>query len=300
MKKLLLSFYITIQLSALAQIPNSGFENWVTVNNCLEPTSWHSLYALADSLGTYCPVTKSTDHYPVSVGNYSVRITNDTAVWNTGIAPANLVGWGMLVSTKMNDKPLFPVPGHPVSLCGYYKFLPQNGDTMNIDFYFYKNGIEITNGKFQSNVMASNWTPFQVFVSNPSYISVDSARMSFSPSNEPKNGSIPHGNSVLYVDNLSFDSLISIGISDNSKPNWGSIFPNPASDKFNIVFTNDNNRKIDLNIYNNFGQLVLAQKISSDKSVATLDISQLTEGIYFVHMITEKQVICAERIIITR
>ena len=156
---------MTIRINA--QIPNNGFENWTTVNNCSEPTNWHSLYSLMDSSGTYCSVTQSTDHYPTSMGNYSVRIANDTALWNAG----NIVGWGILTSTKQNDKPLFPIIGHPVSLSGYYKFFPKNGDTMNIAFHLYKNGVEITNGKLRSSVLAANWTPFQVFASNISYSS---------------------------------------------------------------------------------------------------------------------------------
>ncbi len=116
---------IAISIRTFAQIPNSGFENWTTVGNCSRPTSWYNMYYLVDSSGSYCSATMSSDHFPASIGNYSVRITNDTAIWNTGIAPGDMLGWGLLVSAKTGDRPLFPVTGHPKSLCGYYKFLPQ-------------------------------------------------------------------------------------------------------------------------------------------------------------------------------
>src|ERR1035437_8033276 len=104
MKKItiILTVLIAMTMKSNAQIPNSGFENWTTVNNCIEPTSWHSIYSLMDSSGNYCQVTRSTDHYPVSVGSYSVRIANDTAIWNSGISPGYFLGWGILTSTKSN------------------------------------------------------------------------------------------------------------------------------------------------------------------------------------------------------
>ena len=282
MKKItiILSVLIAIAINANAQIPNSGFENWTTVGSSMEPTSWYSFYSLIDSSGIYCPVTKSTDHYPVTVGNYSARITNDTALWNSG----NILGWGMLLSTKSDDRPLFPVTGHPIKLCGYYKFLPQNGDTMNIYIHFYNSGVEITLGAFQSNVAASSWTSFEIFVDDTLYSSADSARISLAACNEPKDGhGGPLGNSVLYFDNLSLDNLITTGISESTvKKTSFNLYPNPATDIVTLKLDKTNTTDLTLNIYNIMGELVLSEVLNKNKQ--QINIGDLNNGIYMVEI----------------
>ncbi len=235
MKKIKCTLFVlvVIAIETFSQIPNNGFENWTKVGNCIEPTAWHSMYSIFDSTGDYCPVIRSTDHYPTSVGSYSVMISNDTARWHKG----SFLGWGILTSTEGNDRPLFPIKGHPVSLCGYYKYFPKNGDTMAINIYLYKNGIQVTDGHFLSHTIASNWTSFSFSFSNTLYSSVDSARITMSAAMEPKNGSLgPLGNSILYVDNLSFDSLITSSPTSLSelptKNTFFYLYPNPA---FNLI-----------------------------------------------------------------
>jgi hypothetical protein len=192
-----------------AQIPNAGFENWQPNQACLKPLVWNTVYSEIDSSGTYCPVQRSDDHYPTDLGQYSVRIANDTAVWHSGTEPAYWLGWGILFSAHTNDKPLFPVQGRPKSFCGYYRFLPENGDTLNFRAFLYSNGTEITKAHFRTDQPAPEWTPFQVFFNDTNYVSVDSGRITLSSANEPKDGSLgPLGNSVVWVDNISFDKLL--------------------------------------------------------------------------------------------
>lgn len=300
MKKItiILTILIAIVVKTNAQIPNNGFENWVTVGNTIEPEDWHSAYSLFDSTGNYSPVTKSTDHYPPNIGSFSARIANDTAIWNTGIAPANFLGWGFITTTKDNDKPLFPVTGHPIALCGYYKFIPQNNDTMNIDVHLYNNSVEITNGTFQSSIAASNWSPFKVFVSDTLYANADSARIGFSSANEPKNGSMPLGNSVLYIDNLSFDNLLSTSIPEKQfKNSFFNLCPNPAQDLVNLNFDPTNKAEMTLTIYNIIGELISTESIGQNHR--QINIGELNNGVYIVEIKTkewsEKQKLIIQR-----
>jgi len=192
-----------------AQIPNAGFENWQPNQACLKPLVWNTIYSEFDSSGTYCPVQRSGDHYPADLGQYSVRIANDTALWHSGTEPASWLGWGILFSSHFNDKPLFPVEGNPKSFCGYYRFLPENGDTLNFRAFLYNNGTEITMAHFRTDQPAPDWTPFRVYFSDTNYVQADSGRITLSSANEPKDGSLgPLGNSVVWVDNLSFDKLL--------------------------------------------------------------------------------------------
>jgi hypothetical protein len=198
-----------------AQIPNPGFEDWQPNNACLKPLVWNSVYSEFDSSGNYCPVQRSDDHFPADLGQYSVRIANDTALWHSGTEPASWLGWGILFSSHFNDKPLFPVEGNPKALCGYYRFLPENGDTLNFRAFLYHNGAEVAMAHFRTDQPAQEWTPFRVYFNDTTYDSVDSGRITLSSANEPKDGSLgPLGNSVVWVDNISFDKLLT----ENRKP----------------------------------------------------------------------------------
>lgn len=301
MKSLILifTFIIATAIKVHAQIPNSGFENWDSVNNTIEPTNWYSMYFMTNSTGNYNAVTKSTDHYPAAIGNYSAKISNDTARYNSGITPSNFLGWGMLSSTQQNDRPLFPISGHPKSLRGYYKYLPQNGDTMSIYIHFYKNGSEITMGYLKTKIATPNWTQFQVFVNDTLYNSVDSGRIGFSTCNEPKNGQGgPRGNSVLYIDNLSFDNLISTSISDETYNKISfKLFPNPASEMVNLQIDNIYNETITLNIYNMIGQFVKVESLKENQhQISTTDLSN---GMYIIEVRANKGVE-KQRLIIQR
>jgi hypothetical protein len=292
MKTFTIILLILLTIKANSQIPNNEFENWRNVGNCIEPTSWYSFYSLIDSSGSYCPVTRSTDHYPTGIGSYSVRIANDTAIWNSGIIPNSFLGWGMLSSAKLNDKPLFPITGHPKALYGYYKFLPENGDTMNINVHLYKNGVEVTSGHFQSDIIISDWMPFQIIFTDTLYTSVDSARISFSPANEPKDGSLgPLGNSVLYIDNVSFDTLItSVANFTNEIPrkfNLNQNYPNPFNSSSVIKYSIPNSSEVTLKIFNTLGEEI-ETLVNDEKPVGTYEVNwnafNLPSGVYFYRL----------------
>ena len=110
------------------------------------------------------------------------------------------LGIAMTARLDGTDRPLFPITGHPDTLYGYYKFLPQNNDTMNIRIHIFKNSIEVTSGMLISAAAVPQWTFFAIPL--PSYADADSARIVLSSFNSDKGMAI-YGNSVLYVDNLS-------------------------------------------------------------------------------------------------
>lgn len=283
---------VTMTIKTPAQIPNAGFENWTPINNCVGPTGWYDFYSLIDSTGIYCPVRRSNDHFPPNIGGYSVRISNDTSIWNTGILPGSLIGWGILLTSQLNDEPLFPITGHPASLWGYYKFFPEHGDTMNIRVHLYKNGVEVTSGKFQSDAMTVNWTPFQITVSDTLYNSADSARIVLSAANEPKSGSTgPLGNSVLFVDNLSFDNLItSVGDFPNELPGTFDLeqnYPNPFNPSTTIRYQLPTRTYVTLRIFDVLGREVTTLQNGVEEpgyKSLTFNASGLASGMYYYHL----------------
>ena len=263
-----------------AQIPNFGFENWQNVGSSMEPVDWNSSNTF-DSVGSYFAVTRSTDHYPANVGSYSIRIESKASIlpdWNA---------FGVAWSGNFLDpgKPSFPVTGHPTSFCGYYKFLPQNNDTMYINLVLFDNGSPVVNARVSDTNTVSNWTSFNVPI--PSYTSADSAKITLGSYFADNQNYLPHGNSVLYVDNLSFDVLINSAPSINEENTEINIYPNPASDFIHIGNMAENLNKSVLNIYTLMGKLVQNETLSQNSS--QIDVSGLSNGIYLMEIISDNR-----------
>jgi hypothetical protein len=267
---LIVLFVLTIKTNA--QIPNSGFENWTTVGNYEDPIDWATMNAVC--AGPFYSCTKSTDHYPPSIGNYSIRIETNTSLTQvTG-------GWGVVVTDTMAYpiQPSFPVIGHPNSLCGYYKYIPQNNDLLWITIWLFNDGVIISQAEIQGNASAS-WTSFTMPFDT--YSAADSATImlcAYSPTG-PTDG--PNGNSVLYVDNLSFDDLVSIS-EESTERNIFHLYPNPASDIINLDIYNPSNADLTLKIYNVIGTLVKSKILNPNK--LQFVVGDLSNGIYMLEI----------------
>ena len=273
-----LSLFVTAQ--AFSQIPNNRFENWTNTGNYLTPDEWWT--SNDSAAGTFYPVTRSTDHYPLAVGNYSLRLENNISLlpdWGAmGIAWTG--GW------EGNNYPVFPITGHPLSLCGYYKFIPQNNDTMEIHIRLYKNGVDVSGGQFKNSAAMSSWGSFSIPLS--AYADADSARiMILSCYNN--DFPFPLGNSVLYVDNLSFDSLITDGIPETADTNPFFVYPNPASEIIKIDFNKKGINLIGLEIYNAQCQEVFTEKDFDNNDLLSVNVSGLAEGFYIVRIKTSEE-----------
>ncbi len=276
MKKftIILTVLIAITINANAQIPNNGFENWTTVGSHENPTGWTTCNSAG---GPSYPVSKSADHYPVGVGNYSIKMTTDIVAIGIGncghgfAKTANYLGdWG----------PVFPIIGHPNSFCGYYKFLPQNNDTMMITAFLFQNGTVVASAILTSTVTASSWTSFNIPIS--SYTTADSAEIGFSAyfGEYVQYPAGPWGNSVMYIDNISFDDLIT-SVSEQTIENTAfSLYPNPASKIVTLNIDNINNEDLTLNIYSDIGALVKTEILSQNQQ--QINVSDLCNGIYMV------------------
>lgn len=276
---------------SFGQIPNSGFENWNNVGSYMDPDGW---WNPNDSATTgYYPITKSADHYPSAVGIYSLRMENNISIlpdWGA-IGVAWTGGW------NGNNYPAFPLIGHPTSLWGYYKFLPQGGDTMEIHIRLYQNGIDVGGGQFKNPATVSSWSPFMVPFSG--YVSADSARIMILSCYD-NDAPVPHGNSVLYIDNLSFDSLISDGISESLIQEGIHLYPNPVSRLLNVSLSGNETGKVLLTINDVMGKKVKIQRISNGEKSVSLDVSDLPEGIYGISITEGNQAVYKDKLIVCR
>ena len=274
MKKstLILFIVFTISINLFAQIPNNGFETWATTGSYEQPVDWATMNPY--SPGTFYSCTKSTDHYPASVGSYSARLENNTSLTQmTG-------AYGMIMTHAFDwpFKPAFPIVGHPNSLCGYYKFNPLNNDSLFISIVFFQSGSVVTYNTYVTGVAASSWTPFNFPLT---YTSADSATIQISAfyPNTPTDG--PKGNSVLYIDNMSFNALINVPEMSANKPVF-NIFPNPASGFITLNIKNINIADLTLNIYNVVGELICSEAIKQNQQ--QINVADLSNGMYIVEV----------------
>lgn len=264
------SLLIALTINASAQITNSGFEDWTTTGNYEEPDGWATMNPY--SPGTFYSCTKSTDHYPANVGSYSIRLENNTSLTQfTG-------GWGMAITDIMAYpfEPAFPVTGHPTSLTGYYKFESLNSDSMWIKVILFNDGAIVMDEQI-NEIGSSSWASFNLPFDI--YVDADSATIlvcAFLPTGQTDG---PNGNSVLYVDNLNFDVLIS-DVAEHDNNRLLTIFPNPASDIITLNIDTKNNSALTMDIYTITGELVRAETLKQNQQQVT--ISDLSNGIYLV------------------
>lgn len=294
MKKLpiLLIVLLTVTINTNAQIPNSGFEEWTIQSEIeipIEPWATNNLQKKPTGV-TYNPVTKSTDHYPTNVGNYSIRMENNISYLSEEgeLLPywACSYGYSTTAFYPGYNGPVFPITGHPNSFCGYYKFLPQNNDTMVISITLYLSGEVVSSATLSSNLTVSEWTSFSI--SLPDYTTADSAQIGFAAFYNEL-GSLPsgpHGNSILYIDNLNFDNLIT-GISEQIvKTYLFNLYPNPSSEIVTLNIDNANYTDLTLNIYNVAGKLITSETLEGNKQ--QINVGGLSNGIYMVEIKTKE------------
>lgn len=166
---LVLTIFISLSIKTIAQIPNNGFESW---ENYPDPDNPNNVYQkpgqwvgfLPNSPATYSfSIEKVMESYPVGSGQYSMLIKPDIANDVNGAAfswdslPAN-ISWE-------NISPAFPINYRPLSLSLYYKYLPENGDSMRVVCNLYKNGVVIGGVDYNSSQTVSTWTLLEAPIS---------------------------------------------------------------------------------------------------------------------------------------
>lgn len=159
----------------------------------------------------------------------------------------------------------------------------------------------------QNSTINNNFTGIQMVKSG----TLDSAK--FGPGGMPAALQLAKSDGICYWEfwnsdilNPAFDSLLNntyctpvTGIKEeNDNPNIFQTYPNPANDKLYISFFD--NEKFQLKIFNNLGEEVLNCQLPNNSSPATLDISGLRQGIYFICIITDKQKFYYRKLIIAK
>ena len=91
-----------------------------------------------------------------------------------------------------------------------------------------------------------------------------------------------------------FRTALSSSISENTIVNAISIFPNPVNDIATLSFTTTEKSKTAITIFNILGEVVYSNEIgslASGQHIMPISTSGISEGMYFVNLITNNKII---------
>ncbi len=254
---------------------NHGFEEWNNVGVDF-PSDWRSVDLLVyDTYNTFLN-TKScvfADPENTHLGNISLMVQNYMSGQN--------VRRGYVYLGEENDDyytPHIPFTDTFKYLQGYYKFLPDGPDTARINFRTYATGRGTrSNNNLYLHEEKTEWTFFSMPLTYNQSVNPDSAALIFYSGND--DGGEYGINTRLFVDNLELvmepePQRLSIA---EAKPSF-ALYPNPVSHQL-FIETKEN---IDcVEGFNAIGQQIEVNYINK-----TVDLSHLTDGLYYISLHT--------------
>jgi len=291
--QLLLGSYLTLDnlhFSGTAEsIPNYDFENWKNFEH-ITLNSWsYEGKTKVKEFDQGLPVILSTDAHS---GNYAALVRNI-------ISSSDTVS-GNLYSSNTNQHS-FSINYEPNSLNGFYKFYPENGDSLYINISILSGTNWIGSGTFKTGDTASDYTPFTAEIAYNQPLTPDSAYINIQVSKDNK----PLGNSFALIDDFNFDGFLA-QIEENKfvkpdNPDFDfEIYPNPFSSNATISFTLDQPEQVQIRLYDLSGNdiLTIASKNFGD---GDHDISFSGAGLqkgFYICMITTDKTTYSKKIIV--
>ena len=82
-----------------------------------------------------------------------------------------------------------------------------------------------------------------------------------------------------------------------------SISPNPASDKINLSFVLDENKNVEMKIFNSLGEVVKIinnEYLVQGQNITQVDVSTLPNGVYFSQIISENNIPETRRFVVSK
>lgn len=276
------------------EIPGYNFENWID-GDTLAPFGWQTY---GSNQNGFNAVSKSTDHYE---GSFSVKLA-------IMIHPGQDTTVGHLESKRADGteglSAAFPVSSAHTSLTGFYKYIPVAGDSAQIIAPLFKSGY--ANPLGFGNILAMSYTTlgaaatFTPFSANFTYFASlvpDSGYVSLDPFKEidvtnPNNKLVPHGNSILYIDALNYDTYITTGI--NSKTditNSFALYPSISSGSIHVNFETLTTDFTTIKVYDLTAREVknlYAGQLNAGMQHFDFNLTEVPNGNYLFVVATEK------------
>ncbi|RKS02177.1 T9SS type A sorting domain-containing protein [Flavobacterium sp. 102] len=291
---LFLSFVLLLTSAMNAQVVNGNFEN---VKPNLLPSNWGMNFTQPVTINI--PNGESTSHQilfntnvPSMVyastdalnGQYSMEISNAYNATQNEVIP----GSATIFSDATQDFPGWnagvPIDqGAQVYMIGfYYKFLPKGDDVAEAKIEVFDVDGELI-GQAEVDIMGTNSQFAYIYmpINFTSNAVKSSMNITFSMA---KSGSTPTFGSRLLVDNV-VTNFAALGLDDNPITNEFTLYPTLADNELNIIPGHLQSDLIDYKIVNIQGKVV-KQNTTTENSgyVYTMDVSQLSSGMYFLQV----------------
>ncbi len=101
---------------------------------------------------------------------------------------------------------------------------------------------------------------------------------------EPVTATISNANNTL-TQGFYQTNLIVTTVSENENTNHYQFYPNPVTEKLNLMFSNPNQEVIDLQLFDVSGKLLWSKQNTTDNE--QIDFTNQPKGTYFIKLTTE-------------
>lgn len=287
MKKLFLLLIVMFAIQTMAQeIPNAGFEDWQNE----EPVSWNTLDQNFFGI-EYDMVTEETND--VFSGNSSIRLES---VSNYIIFQGDVTMPGMITLGEIEADILamdgniyggVPYTGYPISMSGYYKYTPAEGDTAAIGLVTYRwnNNTRDTlaGALFSPSELVEEWTEFEAVMEYVIWGEADTLNI-IASSTAVEADELPVG-SVLLIDELSLNygpvSTIEPDLTDSFR-----VYPNLISQHLNIELDYNEMKPCHIQLFNINGILIKSTQQILYQGKTQFPYHEVASGIYVIRLTT--------------
>lgn len=285
MKKSILTIVSVFALtaSAIAQIPNAGFENFTTVAAYEVPNGWGTMNNTTAITSIYT-ATKGT---PGNPGASYLKLTSKTV--GAGVVNGIAVS-GILDSLTMMPKSGFAYNSRPASLTGRWQHMifGNSQGSVQIILTRWDTGMNmqmpVGSGSVALAGMVMNWANFSIPINYLDGNSPDSCIIILKAS-----GNNPTDNDYLWVDNLAFSGPVT-GIENHTSFVTNMVvFPNPSAETLNVNLSLKSSQKVSIELTDITGKLILSKDAGTliGESKLTLNVTGVSKGTYLVRVVSE-------------
>ena len=257
-----ISVLCIISMATIAQIPNSGFENWTSG----DPDDWATSNAFPAGLVN---ILQTSDNHS---GSFAVR-GNVIDFLGTPIGPVIQSG---------PDATGFAISEQYHSLELYYKFTSIGGDKFSVNVALEKAGNPIAQGAVALPTTVNTYTHLTLPLTYTTSEVPDLAIIQISITG-PVTGTDVHVGSVMFVDDLEFS--LSTGF-ENTSVSYvlTKCFPNPSSNIVNIPLPEPVSGDVVVRVMDSYGKEVCNNTCHAGqygKNVFQISVEDLPSGLYF-------------------
>ncbi|MGB1206210.1 MAG: PCMD domain-containing protein [Chitinophagales bacterium] len=288
---LCLFFAFQSYLTAQSEYENKDFEEWTydTAGEYYEPNGYWATINPISKLGPFAPVTTFRETEDVYSGTYAVKLVTGTfgTLPVAGTLATGYFDSSVLIPTNAL-KIGVPFTEKPIKISGYYKYLPENGDSAvivsRLSKYIDGEQVILAEAGFLIEETVNEYTYFEAEYEYFSSEMPDSMMTIFTSSAGAADFVAAEG-STLYIDEIALE--YNTGVKDFLMPDVDvNIFPNPAQNKIQLAL-----RQPFINaefIISNIEGRVVKRFNLNEKTLHEFDISDLPRGIYAYQIIENK------------